>query len=85
MSLQDISKFERQNDISVSVFCFEEYNEKGKFGNIHRSSFKRPIHVNLLMIVGSDRAHYCLIQDKSILFRSYKSAHNGKLFFVIYA
>ena len=52
-----------------------------KFGNIHRPNFKRPIHVNLLMIIGSDRAHYCLIKDKSRLFRSHKSTHKGKLFF----
>ena len=35
VSIHQIPKFEKQNDISVSVFSFEDSGEKGEFGIVY--------------------------------------------------
>ena len=76
MQLKDISKFERQNDISVSVYGWEPQKRK-KDGEIEPGyAFTLRIteevklrHVNLLMI-GDEVKHYCWIKHFSRLVRS---------------
>ena len=58
MKLQQIPKFEKQNEISINVFGYEE----GVYP-LHISSFRFPRHINLLLITDGEQNHYCLIRD----------------------
>ena len=58
VKLQQIPKFEKQNEISVNVFGYEE----GVYP-LHISSFRFPRHINLLLITDGEQNHYCLIRD----------------------
>ena len=70
MQLKDIPKFERQNDISVSVFGWEsDTNEDDELGFVYTLRMSKEVksrHVNLLMI-GDDVKHYCWIKHFSRL------------------
>ena len=66
MALKDIAKFERMNNISVSVYGYKEGQEKGK-----EEGFTYPLcvakevkerHVNLLLISIENTLNYCLIK-----------------------
>jgi hypothetical protein len=60
VKLNDIDKFERQNNISVNVFGIED----GKL--IYPLKITKqlyPTHVNLLLIQQGQTTHYCLIRD----------------------
>ena len=80
LQLKDILKFERQNDISVSVYAWEpeNNNEDGEDDiefayTLRVAKDIKPRHVNLLMI--SDKIkHYC-----SCLVSSQYSDHDGEL------
>ena len=65
MQLKDIPRFERQNDISISVYGWKP-TQKNKDGEedpafaypLHNAKEVKAHHVNLLMI-GDDVIHYC--------------------------
>ena len=59
MRLFQVPKFEKQNEISINVFGYEE----GVYP-LHISSFRFP---NLLLITDGEQNHYCLIRDLSRL------------------
>ena len=68
MQLKDIPRFERQNDISVSVYGWEltmknkdEEVEPGYAYTLRITEEIKPNHFNLLMI-GDDVKHYCWIK-----------------------
>ena len=46
----DISKFERQNNISVNVYILNKHGNKHIVSPLHITSFKEEQHVNLLLI-----------------------------------
>ena len=67
VTIDKIEKFERQNNISVNVFGFEDvlfplvYHE----GTLHKDT-----HVNLLLYTQETTRHYCLIKDLNKLLYS---------------
>ena len=63
--LTDISKIERQNDLSIHVF---EWN--GKVYPLRLSKEIKTKHINLLFLKNSSGHHYCLIQDFGRLMRT---------------
>ena len=81
MSVLDIPKFEKLNNISVTVICFEGSDKKGSFGIAYRSQSKRENHVNLLLLSNDTSGHYCLITSMSRLLKSYKNNHHDKYYF----
>ena len=79
VQLKDIPRFERQNDISVSVYGWEsDTNEDDELGFVYTLRMTKevkPRHVNLLMI-GEDVKHYCWIKYFSRLVGAqYTGAH----------
>ena len=79
MALKDVAKFERLNNISVSVYGYEKAKTdangvKTEEGFVYPLQVARELkeqHVNLLMISNDDGInHYCLIRNFSRLVRS---------------
>ena len=58
VAVKQVPKFEKQNNISVNVFGYEE----GYFP-LYISPDQKETHVNLLLIQDEDNSHYCLIKD----------------------
>ena len=85
MQLKDISRFERQNNISVNVYGWESA-KKNKDGEVDPGyAFTLRIaeevkhnHVNLLMI-GDEVKHYCWVKQFSRLVSAQYSQYNGEL------
>ena len=59
MKLEDITKFEKLNDLSINVYCIEEHGENVNPLRISKSNTSHPI--NLLLIIGKDHDHYTYI------------------------
>ena len=78
MELKDVPKFERLNDISVSVYGYKKAKKnsdglKTEEGFVYALQVVREVrakHVNLLLITNDDTNHYCLIRNFSRLVRS---------------
>ncbi len=81
MALKDIPKFERRNNVSVSVYGYklggedgaEEGGEEEEEGFIHPLKITKDVverHVNLLLYSDGKRSHYCLIRNFSRLVTS---------------
>ena len=86
MKLKDIPRFERQNDISVSVYAWEEgkkeedgSQELGFVYPLRVSKEVKPQHVNLLLIANDETSHYCWIKNFSRLVSAQYSRHDGEL------
>ena len=79
VALKDIDRFERQNDVSVSVYGFEEgkEEEEGVVYPLRVTRIVKPKHVNMLLIANDDTNHYCWIKNMSKLLSSQYSNHNG--------
>ena len=85
MQLKDISRLERQNNISVSVYGWEQ-SKKNKDGEVDPgyaftlriTEEVKPNHVNLLMI-GDEVKHYCWVKQFSRLVSAQYSQHDGEL------
>ena len=79
--IQDINKFERLNNISVSVFAINE-DQKIFPLRITTSKDHDCHHVDLLYITDEDgeTSHYTLIRDLSRLVSPQINKHNGKMF-----
>ena len=96
VSLKDVAKFERQNDVSVNVYILKRYDERYEVSPVYLTSFKQEDHVNLLLIQdyyideyneGNDdvdceppKYHYVLIKNLSRLVRSQLSSDRRKCF-----
>ena len=59
LKMKDVSKFENQNEISVNVFS----HEKDKVFPLHLTKKRFMRHVDLLVIFGEHRSHYCWIKN----------------------
>ena len=86
MRLQDIPRFERENDISVSVYGFEEgkTNTDGEeeVGFVYPLKVAREVkerHANLLLISDGQTNHYTWIKNFSRLVGSQYSSKNNEL------
>ena len=66
VSLKDIGKFEKSNDLSVNVFGYE----KGYVYPLRISSKQCERVVDLLLISDDEKQHYCLIKSLSRLLAS---------------
>jgi len=75
--LQDIDKFEKSNDLSVSVFVYE----KGYVYPLRISSKQRERVVDLLLISDDEKQRYCLIKSLSRLLASQFSKTKCKRYF----
>ena len=58
VAVKDVPKFEKQNDISVNVFGYEE-----GYYPLYISRHLKERHLNLLFIEKGSKTHYCLIKD----------------------
>ena len=62
MTLKDIPKFERLNNVSISGYAYQE----GQEGFIYHLIVSKEVserHVNLLLIAADDTNHYCSVKD----------------------
>ena len=78
MKLEQVKKFEKQNQISICIFGYD----KGVYP-LHISQHRFPTHVNLLLINKGSTQHYCLIKDLNRLL-SHQNKHSGKTHFCPY-
>ena len=78
VAVKQVPKFEKQNDISVNVFGYEE----GYFP-LYISPDQKETHVNLLLIPDDDNSHYCLIKYLNKML-SHQTKHNSETFFCTY-
>ena len=77
VSLSQIGRFEKKNNISVNVFGFE----KNEIFPLHITQQKNSIHhVNLLLFSKGEKRHYCLIRSMSRLMGD-RTRHNGEAFY----
>jgi len=78
MTLPQISKFERQNTVSVNAFS----PEGDSIVPLRLTSDKREKHVNLLYVADprNNEAHFACIKYLSRLVSSQLSKHNGKTY-----
>ena len=76
VSIADIPKFERRNDITISVYGCEAEN---LIYPIKVSKEKKKKHVNLLLISDEENQHYCNIKDFNRLIGSqYSNSRLGQ-------
>ncbi|XP_042912888.1 uncharacterized protein [Parasteatoda tepidariorum] len=73
--LQDVSKFEKLNGLSINVYGLTE-NDK-VYPLIITDEEKSP-HVDLIYLTSASSSHYAWIKDLSRLLSSQYSKHNGK-------
>ena len=57
--MEDIPKFEKQNDVSINIFGYE----KNEIYPVHITTHRFERHVNILMISDNRKKHYCWIKD----------------------
>ena len=86
MALKDIPRFERMNNISVSVYGYnegqeDEEKEKGFVYPLLVAQELKERHVNLLLISNENTSHYCLIKNFSHLVRSQVTSKKCAHFF----
>ena len=78
MVLSDIPKFERKNNISISVYGYQD----GKDGYVYPLKISKEVnerHVDLLLIANDNTNHYCYIKDFSKLVGSQYSSGSNKI------
>ena len=75
MKVRQIPKFEKQNEISVNVFGYED-----SLYPVHITNFRFPRHVNLLLIANDTATHYCLIKDLNKLLATENKCKNRTYF-----
>jgi len=59
VKMDDIPKFEKQNDVSINIFGYE----KNEIFPVHITNHRFKRHINLLMISDNRKNHYCWIKD----------------------
>ena len=93
MPLNKIPKFEEMNNVSVSVYGYDDEKEtvfplrvsrkvstsEGK--SLDDAQLRCSRHVDLLMYANGEESHYALIKDFSRLLRSQVSKHRGAMHF----
>ena len=84
MTLKDIPKFERLNNVSISVYAYHEGKPGGQEGFIYPLKVSKEVnerHIDLLLIAADDINHYCFIKDFGKLVGSQYSSANKKTYF----
>ncbi|KYN05958.1 hypothetical protein ALC62_03104 [Cyphomyrmex costatus] len=76
VTLKDIAKFERSNDISINVYGIED----GNVLPLRLTDCKRDRHVNLLYVQDGD-GHFVCIKHLSRLVRSQVTKKKNKIYF----
>lgn len=80
VKLRDISKIEKQNNLSINVFGLE-FDSKTKkhsvVGPLYFSKCRKSTHINLLYIQKEVNGHYCYIKNLSRLVSKQISNTNG--------
>ena len=82
MALKDIPKFERLNNVSISVYAYQAAGGQEEF--IHPLKVSKEVNerdVNLLRLADDDTNHYCFIKDFDKLVRTQYSSANNKTYF----
>ena len=73
MSLKDIARFERQNDIKVNIHLYENGLKGVRYNNARFLGYKT---VNLLLVINDGVGHYCAIPKLSRLYcPTFRSNH----------
>ena len=75
VAVKDVPKFEKENDISVNVFGYED-----GYYPLYISRNQKEKHVNLLLIEKGGKTHYCLITDLNKMLHSQAKYHGRKFF-----
>lgn len=78
VAISKVDKFEKQNNISVNVYGYEE-----ELFPLRITKIKCETHVDLLYIVGKETNHYCLIKNFNRL-NSGLTKHDGVKFYCHY-
>ena len=78
VAIDKITKFERQNNISVNVFGFEDV-----LFPLHITNERFSTHVNLLLYSHGSARHYCLIKDLNKLLYS-QNRKKARMFYCPY-
>ncbi|KYM93403.1 hypothetical protein ALC62_15993 [Cyphomyrmex costatus] len=73
VTLKDVAKFERSNDISINVYGIEDGNEFP----LRLTDYKRGRHVNLLYVQDGD-GHFACIKNLSRLVSTQINKHHGQ-------
>ena len=77
VKLQDISKFETQNQISVNVFG---YDPEHWIYPLRITKAEHQKHVDLLYVVDKENSHYCLIKSFNGLMHRHSKNQKKKFF-----
>ena len=75
VAVKDVPKFEKQNNISVNVFGYED-----GYYPLYISRNQEEKHVNLLLIEKGGKTHYCLITDLNKMLHS-QTNHQHETFY----
>ena len=75
--LSEIETFEKNNDVLVNVFKWDEFNERAYPIRIPNGKHSPRA---LLILIDEDKGHYVVIKSMQGLFRK-QTARNGKMFF----
>ena len=78
VAVKDVPKFEKQNDISVNVFGYED-----GYYPLYISRDQKERHVNLLFLEDRGKTHYCLIKNINGMLYS-QTKHGGKKYLCTY-
>ena len=76
VKLKDIRRFERETNISISVFTF---NENKSIVPLQPCENKKETDIDLFYFKEKEIEHYCLIKDLSRLVSSQKSKNSHKM------
>jgi hypothetical protein len=76
MKIKDIPKFEKNNEISVNVFGYEN----AEIYPLKITEYRFLKHVNLLFLSNEKKQHYCSIKNLDRLL-SHTNRHNGRYYF----
>lgn len=63
VSIKDIPKVEKQNNLSINVFALENQTNKQSLYPVYVSNIESENVVDLLYIESNENTHYCLIKD----------------------
>jgi hypothetical protein len=76
--INQISKFEKKNNISIYVYSYDDKDEKVR--PIKTNKEIKEKHINLLLLHENDNTHYTYIKDFSRLTGSQCNKHKGKIY-----
>ena len=78
VAAKQVSKFEKQNNISVNMFRFED-----EYYPLYISPKQKETHVNLLLIQDNEKSHYSLIKNLDMMLSS-GTKHKTRIYYCIY-